>query len=54
MKDRIDGLADQMTSRSDELSMNIQVRLVEELAAQKGAYDELLAAYRELDGDSGD
>ncbi len=54
MKDRIDGLADQMTSRGDELSMNIQVRLVEELASQKRAYDELLVVYRELDRDSGD
>ncbi len=53
MKDRIDGLADQMTSRGDELSMNIQVRLVEELASQKRAYDELLAAYKEIDEDSG-
>jgi len=53
MKDRIDGLADQMTSQGDELSMNIQVRLVEELAAQKRAYDELLAAYRKFDENSG-
>jgi hypothetical protein len=43
-----------MTSRGDELSMNIQVRLVEELASQKRAYDELLVVYRELDRDSGD
>ncbi|MBT4766959.1 MAG: serine/threonine protein kinase [Phycisphaerae bacterium] len=53
MKDRIDGLADQLTSRSDELGLNIQVRLVEELASQKRAYDELLVAYREQEGDSG-
>ena len=46
---RINTLAEQAISRSDELSMSIQVRLVERLTAQKAAYDELLAAYRALE-----
>lgn len=50
-KDRIDALADQMIARSDELSMSIQVRLVEQIAAQKRAYDDLLIAYNELRGE---
>ena len=52
---RIETLADQVVSRNDELSMSIQVRLVEQLADQKREYsllkhwyDELLAAYQTL------
>jgi hypothetical protein len=44
---RIEELANQLVSRSDELGTGIQVMLVEELAAQKKAYEELLAAYTE-------
>lgn len=45
-RDRIDALAEQMVSRSDELSMNIQVSLIEQMAIEKKAYDELLRAYK--------
>jgi tRNA A-37 threonylcarbamoyl transferase component Bud32 len=45
-RDRIDALAEQMVSRSDELSMNIQVSLIEQLAIEKESYDELLTAYK--------
>ena len=44
---RIEQLANQLVSRSDELATGIQVMLVEELVAQKKAYQELLAAYTE-------
>lgn len=47
-RDRIDALAEQMISRSDELSMNIQVSLIEQMAIEKQAYDELLMAYKAL------
>ena len=43
--DRIKQLAEQLVSRSDELGTGIQVILVEELAAQKKAYENLLANY---------
>ena len=45
---RIENLADQLVSRTDELGIGIQSMLVEELAAQKKAYDELLASYAKL------
>ena len=41
-------LAEQLVSRSDELGTGIQVILVEELAAQKKAYQDLLAAYTDM------
>jgi serine/threonine-protein kinase len=46
--DRIKQLAEQLVSRSDELGTGIQVILVEELAAQKKAYEDLLAAYMDM------
>ena len=45
---RIDSLANQLVSRTDELGIGIQSMLVEELAAQKKAYDDLLASYAKL------
>ena len=48
LKARIETLADQVVARQDELSMNIQVRLVEQLSKQKNDYDELLAKYSDL------
>ena len=46
---RIEQLANQLASRSDELGTGIQVMLVEELAAQKKAYQELLVAYTNME-----
>ena len=46
--DHIKQLAEQLVSRSDELGTGIQVILVEELAAQKKAYQDLLAAYTDM------
>jgi serine/threonine-protein kinase len=48
MNARIERLANQLVSRTDELGIGIQSMLVEELAAQKKAYDDLLAAYAKL------
>ena len=48
MRRRIDALADQLVAKGDELSMNIQVRLVERLAAKEQEYDELMVAYKKL------
>ena len=45
---QIENLAHQLVSRTDELGIGIQSMLVEELAAQKKAYDELLASYAKL------
>jgi hypothetical protein len=45
---RVAELADQLVSRSDELGTGIQVILVEEIAAQKRAYQDLRAAYIDL------
>jgi hypothetical protein len=45
---RIENLAHQLISRTDELGIGIQSMLVEELAAQKKAYDELLTSYTRL------
>ena len=45
---RIESLANQLVSRTDELGIGIQSMLVEELAAQKKAYDDLLTAYAKL------
>ena len=53
-RDRIDALAEQMISRSEELSMNIQVTLIEQMAIEKKAYDELLTAYKALKQRHGD
>ncbi|MCH2149790.1 MAG: hypothetical protein MK095_10185, partial [Phycisphaerales bacterium] len=53
-RDRIDALAEQMVSRSDELSMNIQVSLIEQLAIEKESYDELLTAYKAFKKKSSD
>ena len=53
-RDRIDALAEQMVSRSDELSMNIQVSLIEQSAIEKESYDELLTAYKEVKKKSSD
>ena len=53
-RDRIDALAEQMVSRSDELSMNIQVSLIEQLAIEKESYDELLTAYKAIKKKSSD
>ena len=47
-RNRINALAEQLVSRSDELSVNIQVSLVEQLADQKRAYDELMNEYNAL------
>ena len=47
-KKRIDEVASQLVSRSDELSTGIQVKLIEEIAAQKRAYQDLRAAYISL------
>jgi serine/threonine protein kinase len=44
----VDELAHQLVSRSDELGTSIQVKLIEEIAAQKRAYQDLLAAYIDL------
>jgi len=48
MRRRIDALADQLIAKGDELSMNIQVRLVERLAAKEQEYDDLMVAYKKL------
>ena len=48
MRRRIDALADQLIARGDELSMGIQVRLVERLAAKEQELDKLKAAYKKL------
>jgi serine/threonine-protein kinase len=48
MRRRIDALADRLIAKGDELSMNIQVRLVERLAAKEQEYDELMVAYKKL------
>tara|TARA_X000001036_G_scaffold82132_1_gene73934 strand:+ start:3836 stop:5317 length:1482 start_codon:yes stop_codon:yes gene_type:complete len=45
---RVAKLADQLVSRSDELGTGIQVILIEEIAAQKQAYQDLRAAYINL------
>ena len=45
---RVEELADQLVSRSDELGTGIQVILIEEIAAQKRAYQDLRAAYIDL------
>ena len=47
-RNRINALAEQLVSRSDELSVNIQVSLVEQLADQKRAYNELRNEYNAL------
>ncbi|MDG1837236.1 MAG: serine/threonine-protein kinase [Phycisphaerales bacterium] len=48
MRHRIDALADQLIAKGDELSMNIQVQLIERLAAKEQEYDELMVAYKKL------
>ena len=45
---QVEELADQLVSRSDELGTGIQVILIEEIAAQKRAYQDLRAAYIDL------
>jgi serine/threonine protein kinase len=47
-KRRVDEVANQLASRSDELNTGIQVKLIEEIAAQKRAYQNLRAAYIDL------
>jgi len=44
----VSDLANQLVSRSDELGTGIQVKLIEEIAAQKRAYQDLRAAYIDL------
>jgi hypothetical protein len=48
MRRRIDALADQLIAKSDELSISIQIRLVERLAAKEQEYNELMVAYKKL------
>ncbi len=48
MRRRIDALADQLIAKGDELSMSIQVRLVDKLTVKEQQYDELMAAYNKL------
>ena len=45
---QVEELADQLVARSDELGTGIQVILIEEIAAQKRAYQDLRAAYIDL------
>jgi len=47
-KRRVDEVANQLVSRSDELNTGIQVKLIEEIAAQKRAYQDLRDAYIDL------
>ena len=47
-KRRVDEVANQLASRSDELNTGIQVKLIEEIAAQKRAYQDLRDAYIDL------
>ena len=52
-RNRINALAEQLVSRSDELSVNIQVSLVEQLADQKRAYDKLMNELQRPPGEPG-
>jgi serine/threonine protein kinase len=44
----VDDLANQLISRTDELGICIQVKLIEEISAQKRAYQDLRSAYINL------
>ena len=49
-QDRIEGLVDQMISQNDELSVGIQVSLVEQISALSAEYEDLKRAFDDLRG----